>query len=61
MTIGELEDARADAVALQDKIGRLADDDEAGPQLADVLGEAAGEVESAVMALDFAVRLAGPG
>ena len=54
--VGQLEDARANAIALQDQIGNVADADDIGPQTAGDLADATSQMEEVRDALDNAIR-----
>ncbi len=57
MTIGELEDARADALALREKIEGMRDDENCGPQTARTLDGALDGIAEVVGHLDNAARI----
>ena len=56
MILGQLEDVRANAIALQDQIGDLADADDIGLQTASDLADASSQMEDVLSALDAAIR-----
>ncbi len=57
MTIGELEDARSDALALWAKIKGLRADEDCGPQTAVVLDEALDHIADTTERLENAARI----